>query len=763
MTHARTSVRFGAWTTGLAAATVLALGCSDGQKGQTTASLLPANVQSIIFLQRVARNSGGNVFDYNSFVPGGRIVKLEPPAANGTLTNLTADPMFANADFMSWDLSFDAQTIVFSARLQNEDNYQLFSMNVDGTHPAQITTGPHDYVYPIFATKDTLLFTTNENVEVRQDPTSDSQQFKDEYERAQTAQVGTIHLDGSNEELGPRNVSHRVAPSLLPDGHVLYTEWRHLGEVNDGHLRMMNRDMTGMKEAFGGELKSGGTNSYLRGRYVDTYKTADGSDAFQIVAIGTSRDRTLQSGKLLLINLDKSEALSSYTDLTPLVPGGRTASQDGVGRYYDAEPVGSPAGSRFLVSWADGPVESSELALANTKANFGLYVFDASSGQKFPLFDDKDFWDIQARPVVIRQEPTALASPISGDGFVIGALNVYNTSLGPDTTGQVVIPPKTAVKARLIEGFSGEEGGISIFGSTEFDGQSLYGEVDVQSDGSFSAKVPANVPVHMQVIDKFGIALAEEPIWVSGRAGEQRTCGGCHESRSQTPPTMPGLTMAQSRPPVNLDVARPLRTSTNYTYGNVRGVPWDKAIQPIFDAKCISCHDGDATKPGNPTYTVTDVPSGVTQMFTFDLTKDKMNVMVGERMSGNFSKSYISVFGLGEMIGEHMVTYDPPTATLSYASPANAAGSEIIQRLNPPQRFPAIDTSVRRYPGSNAYSVMDPATKQIKDFKGTIHGADMGAAELTPDEYYILGLSIDMGGQFFSRENLDEYMATATP
>ena len=82
-------------------------------------------------------------------------------------------------------------------------------------------------------------------------------------------------MDGSNEVLGPRNVSHRVAPALMPDGSVLYTEWRHLGDINDGHLRFMNTDMTGMREAFGGE-GSGVTNSYLKARYVDTRKAAVG-------------------------------------------------------------------------------------------------------------------------------------------------------------------------------------------------------------------------------------------------------------------------------------------------------------------------------------------------------------------------------------------------------------------------------------------------------------------------------------------------------
>ena len=88
--------------------------------------------------------------------------------------------------------------------------------------------------------------------------------------------------------LGPRNVSHRVSPALLPDGRVVYTEWRHMGMVNDGHLRMMNTDMTGMREAFGGEQGgNGGTNSYLKARYVadqDRWPTAATAD-YQMVAI----------------------------------------------------------------------------------------------------------------------------------------------------------------------------------------------------------------------------------------------------------------------------------------------------------------------------------------------------------------------------------------------------------------------------------------------------------------------------------------------
>ncbi len=708
-------------------------GCSANQ---SSAPALPADVRAIIFLQRVPQKATGNVFDYTSFEPGGRIAQLEPPSPDGKLTVLTSDPMWDGADFMSWDLSFDAKQIAFSARTQDSTRYHIYTMSLGGTASApptvtQVTEGDNDYVFPVYLPGQRLMFTTNKNVE------ADTPQFQDEYERAITAQVGTINLDGSNEVLGPRNVSHRVAPALLPDGHVLYTEWRHLGPVNDGHLRLMNGDMTTVREAFGSEAGAvGGTNSYLRGRYVAQTPTG-----VEVVAVGTSRDRTLQAGKLLLINLAKSEATSSFKDMTPLVPGDRSRSFSGVGRYYDAEPVGAVAARTFLVSWADGPVQSEVVATAGN-ANFGIYVFEfdptatgaSSGGVRHPLYDDPAYWDVQARPVRPRAEPPVTSSPIDGDGFVLSAINVYDTSL-PD---QVNIPPGEAVKVRLIEGFSGEEG-PRLFGTTEFDGQSLYGEVPVAPDGSFSARVPANVPVHQQVIDKFGIALADEPVWISGRAGEARTCGGCHEDRAKSPTVTPGQIDAIVQGAVDLNVPRAQRVSMDFSPAQVRGVPWDKAIQPILDAKCVACHDGDPAKPGNPSFTVTDMTTGTAQTFVFDLTGKPLPVTVGEKMTGAFTASYISVMGIGELLGEDAVSISG--TPFAFAKGGAARDSTIIQTLNPPQRDPVVDTTVRRWPGA------------------AVHPVDVGGTELTPDEYYLLGLGIDMGGQFYSRENKDEAIA----
>ena len=770
-------------------------GCNSTSTSSSNVSALPADVKAITFVQRVPHNDTGNVFDYQAFHAGGRLSMLSPPSADGKLTVIfpntatcteilgaTASAAdlancVSGSDVQAYDLSFDAKSVVFSAQLPGDGNYQIYSINLDGTNLQQLTSGGNDFVYPVYAPGDQVAFMTNRNVEGG--GTSTSMQFKDEYERATTAQVGTVSTSGTNLQLGPRNVSHRVSPALLPDGHVLYTEWMHMGGVNEGHLRMVNTDMTGMKEAFGDELAptNPSTNSYLKARYVSTksyFDTAAGKmiDDYQVIAVATSRDRTLQSGKLFLIDLNGSEANSAAQDLTPLIPGDRSSSSQGIGRYYDAEPVGDEAPGQFLTSWSDGPVQTEELARAQSNAQFGIYVLNtanasASNGGRSPIYDDPNYWDILPRPVKVRPEPANLASQISmtDSSTTVGCLNVYNSSL-------MTIPPGSVAKVRLIEGFSGEEGGVDMFGTTEFDGQSRYGEIPIQADASFAADVPANVPLHIQLIDKFGMAtqvsgshgtaagtpVANEDIWFSGRSGESRFCGGCHENRTAPSSIAPGQTDAVVHGPVNLDAPRAARQSTtaykmtngvlpagtnaaNPGDNDVRGVPWDLAIQPILTAKCATCHDGDATKSYNPSYTVTDMTSGTSQTFVFDLRGQKLNVTVGERMTGDFTASYISLMGLGEILGDDVVQITGKTP--DYVNAAAAETSKLFtEHLNPPQRYP-LDTNTRLVPGL------------------AVHPVDVGGTELTPDEYYLLELNIDMGAQYFFRENLDE--AGATP
>ena len=300
-----------------------------------------STVDSLVILQRPKRNDQGDIFQYTSYIPGARIVQLSPPTADGKLTTLCCDQAgseFANIDISGYDLSFDATEIVFAGKLSADQTYGLFLLTLADNQVVQLMTDPgRDYVSPIFLPGDKIMFTTNAVVE------AGAPQHEDEYERGTTTQMGIMNTDGTGLELGPRNLSHRTAPSLTSDGRVIFTQWDHLGPMNAGHLMFMNPDMQDLREAFGKE-GTAASNSTLK-----AVEIAPG----RFITIGTARNRTINAGSLVdarlgLVSVNgdvvqsntaMSEAHASYHLLTPDVPLDNSPSADTIGRYYDAYPL----------------------------------------------------------------------------------------------------------------------------------------------------------------------------------------------------------------------------------------------------------------------------------------------------------------------------------------------------------------------------------------------------------------------------------------
>ncbi len=692
-------------------------------------------IDSIVFLQREAQGGLGDIFSYNRYFGPARLVKLDPPTADGELTVLCCDQFegFEEMDISSYDLSFDAREIVFAGKLNQGENFSLYlySLETPNSPPLQLPTDPnHDYINPIFLPGDKIFFNTNAVIE------EGAPQFRDEYERGETTQVGVINKDGTEELLGARNLSHRVFPTLLSDGRIMLTQWDHLGPMNSGHLITMNPDMSTTREAYG---KQGGvTNSYTK-----AIEVAPG----RVVAIGSSRDKTIQSGTLLDIRLGEtytvdgavladqnmSEANASVNILTPDVPRGREPSFNGVGRYYDAYPLNAGEKLDLLVSWADGPVEAGTLDAAGLPANFGIYLFDRR-GERRPIFDDPERWDVFPRALAPRDAPPVI-QPVgrheyeeSEDAVLLGSLNVYDSSLQDFEAGSIF-------GVRVLEGFSSEEISTRDFGLTEHEGSALLGVATVRDDGSWAALIPPNIPIHQQVIDKFGMSLRSEPVWISGNAGETMVCGGCHADRAKATVIDPGVTDALAAfGPEDLrsKLGRNARASTDFSMANVIGVPWDQALQPIFDAKCVSCHEGTPNE-ANKSLTITDPETGDSTTITFDLRGQEVEYGVGDVLLSGYSASHLSLMGpeVTELQREGLVIDGD---VVSYVVPNEARSSRLIQKLNPHVLYPTPDTEERA-------------------FGETTHAEEQGFADLTPDEYHLLILMADSGGQFYSREN----------
>src|SRR6185312_12819004 len=91
------------------------------------------DVDALVILQRPKRNDMGDIFQYTSYVPKARLVKLSPPTADGVLTTLCCDKAgaeFADIDISSYDISFDAKEIVFAGKLNAGQRYGLFRLTL---------------------------------------------------------------------------------------------------------------------------------------------------------------------------------------------------------------------------------------------------------------------------------------------------------------------------------------------------------------------------------------------------------------------------------------------------------------------------------------------------------------------------------------------------------------------------------------------------------------------------------------------------------
>jgi hypothetical protein len=750
----------------LAGSVAAAEGCSATTTGGTSAGGTDAlSSQTLLFIQRqtttVVTNpdgtttvtvdvDGGNgqVLDYQRYVPGGSVNLLAPAQADGTRTNLTS--AYAAADFNGADVSFDATQAVFSMKTSVNDHYHIYTVQLvagaDGSYQIhQLTGGMWDDINPIYIPNGQIAFVTNQMY-------TQMGTRADEYEHARAAlQLATVSIDGGDADrhLFTQNLSHSVAPFMRSDGRIGFSQWEHFGPVNDVKLRVVNPDGTQ-------ELAIAGQH----GKPANALFTVKELSPNVMIGIGTARDRTIHAGALVQIDarnhsdpvcLDNSayangttlghacldEEHVTYQLLTPDVPTDDSASV--VGRYR--EPSVLPDG-RILVSWAPGPVnDESEQSL--TPPDFGIYVYNATTGQNQLIYNDRTAWDLNALIVTPRAQPPSIPNlQYIQDSTVparIGSVDISQTSLNETVTGAQFnnVPlgqalQQGAVAVRVIEGFSSEatvNPVVSMFGLTMFEGAAVLGEAPVFADGSWLANVPPYLPLHLQPIDQYGLAIRNQQLWIKGMPGENRRCVGCHESRTGQGVPAFGLnpTRAEQQGPQPFTEAIIDRTE----------FPWDTKVQPILTAKCATCHNSSTT-----TYyslTRTDPVSGVVttyQIPALDLSTTPVTVYYDKSVT-TWPASYVSIFYPASLqmdsdsTGAIVVTGNVPPM---WGVPGSARASKLTQKLN-----------LHGTDGSTAWPLST----------NPLHPEDQGGTNsLTDDERKTLAVyPMDLGGQYYSRQN----------
>ena len=709
----------------------------------------------------------GQVMDYGRYEPGGKLEVYDLRTSD--YQNLISD--LPDADISSVDVSFDATRILFTMKQNKSDTYHVYWTAVtpddSGVYERhQLTFGDWDDINAIWADSSRIVFVTNEGY-------TPMGTRADEYEHSRVVtQLGTVTVDGGDADrrLCSQNLSHIVNLFSMADGRVGFSRWEHLENVNDVKLFAMNPDCTQITAVGGQHDKPG--NSLVQVNESTTPNV--------FVGIVTNRENTIQAGALFRYDARSAndptrideEKTGAFDVITPGVPTGDDPSP--IGRYRS--PTVLPDG-RLLVSWADGVVnDQNEFDL--TPPDYGIYVYNEQTRSNELVVNHDTTWELYARPIVARNEPPIVPSrqDIADDtvAATIGSINIQETSLtsrhGEHVDGAEFANATMddalgeAVRVRIIEGFSTEAApGATMFGLTMAEGAAILGEAKINSDGSWMAQVPPYIPMHLQPIDRYDMAIRSQTTWIQGMPGESRVCGGCHEDRtSNVQPADQQLTVAAGKDPEAYNL--PIAQRTEYPWAYANDAQNVNEIQTLLNARCVQCHNS-TTNGDSPqdfyTVSTTDPATGmVSNMYKIprlDLTDTPITVKY-DRTEHSYPASYVSLFypaALSMEMGRDgaMVTGTVPPR---WAIPSDARHSKVIEKLNVTSSSDATDYAWK-------LGTPIPADDNGGTVAGGTHVDHAAVAGLTRDELVKLIRAIDMGGQFYSRQNTNFQPFTSDP
>lgn len=533
-----------------------------------------APLERILFVKRHPYLSSHNYSDVldSQFRPGGGVYVIETPRRDGRLApehaRLTA--LFDASGGIARDAiaDFDARVVYFAYRpatspVKGQDPYwHLMTIGANGNGLRQLTDGPfHDY-YPCPLPDGGLAFIS----------TRCNARFL--CWRPQAFVLFRLGREGeAPRPLSFANLSE-WSPTVMRDGRILWTRSEYLDKGADfGHtLWAVRPDGSHPMLVFGNNTP----NCYLNGREVP----GSGELCCTLVAHGGDHN-----GPVGLINLEQGPFdPAAITNITPDVKPHYNMSWARYECFRDPTPV---TRDYFLVSHA--PADRFGLYLIDRFGNRELLYLDPEIGSMSPTP-----LRLTSRPPVLSGSDQQLAETQWGEFLVA---DVYQ-GLSPGVSrGRVkylrVCQEVRAASPQLANGEFRQDVGPAFqdfyaspvhkltgpHGWPSYVAKAALGIAPVEPDGSARFYAPAGRSLYFQVLDEDFNELQRMRSVIQLQPGERRSCIGCHEDRKTAPPLRQSL--AAQRPPRVLEP--PSWGAGPFSY--------EKVVQPVWDAKCIHCHD----------------------------------------------------------------------------------------------------------------------------------------------------------------------------
>ncbi|MCF0234926.1 MAG: hypothetical protein HUK22_08125, partial [Thermoguttaceae bacterium] len=450
--------------------------------------------------------TGGGVYAYN--------------VETGTVRTIIEDP---KGNFRDPQVHYDGRRIVFSYLPEGKYHYSLYLINSDGTGLKRLTGEGEDAPLDLpegvepsksdeFRTSATPLGNTRDFAPPGWDdyePTwlpDDSIIFCStrcrRWVECWLTHVGTLHKlypDGTIRELSC-NVEQDNTPWVLNNGQIVYMRWEYVdrSQVDYHHLWTMGQD---------------GTR--------------------QMVLYGNMAPGTCMLAPKPIPDSEKIVCTFS--------PG------HGYTEHYGAvtviDPKYGPDDSHAVKKISRSTNHSDPWAFSETR-------FMTASRDKLVLMDERGretvlyqlpeemakagYWIGEPRPLAPRDREPILSdstNPAAAEG-TIAMLNVYHgRKMGGVEPGSVkeLLIYETLPKPVH---YSGGMDMMSFYGT--FTIERLLGSVPVAEDGSAYFKVPANRPIFFLAMDENGRCIKRMHSFTSVMPGENLSCVGCHENRTET-------------------------------------------------------------------------------------------------------------------------------------------------------------------------------------------------------------------------------------
>ena len=510
--------------------------------------------------------AGGRLLVLDGLHPGGPVRQLFPPEPGS---------------FWRPELSFDGKRVLFCFKGHDQKSFHLYEINLDGSGLRQLTDSDYDDIDPIYLPDGHIMFTsTRGNTYVRCGP------------YIYSYVLARCDADGRNVYLISTNSEPDFVPSLLNDGRVVYSRWEYSDKDQNRvqSLWTTNQNGTGTAVLWG--------NQSIWPDHLAEPRPMPGSDRVMFTGVG---HHNWFIGSIGIIDPREGtnfpRGLARVTWDLPWAevgsPGGdrpESPQYHASGRYsgyLGAYPISE---EDFLVS-AKGP-----------HGKFRAYLMDVHGNRELIHEGRFNAWyaiPVRPRPIPPRQ-PDSVAWPGTGK-------NRRPKEPGTFYNADVYqgVPELRRGSVKYLRVFQQDAKTCSTWKKTfAFSGPAVsavqseavkrvVSVVPVEKDGSVYFEAPAGESFFFQLLDEHYRALHTMRSFSGVLPGERRSCVGCHEMHSTTPPT--GKGPHWKGPPEKFAALALRRAPTKLTLPpwGTQSIGYQRFVQPVLDRYCGKCHQGD--------------------------------------------------------------------------------------------------------------------------------------------------------------------------